>query len=86
MTTDEIGLADKRRITRDLVTNSNSIRSYFLSDGSLYLYQTMFYFNNLYKNDKILDVTKFKAFADDKLNVAKMMICLFDSVENNVGK
>ena len=28
-------------------------------------------------NDKILDVTKLKAFADDKLTVAKMMISLF---------
>ena len=28
-------------------------------------------------NDKILDMTKLKAFADDKLNVAKMTIFLF---------
>ena len=32
------------------------------------------------------DRTKFKAFADDKLNVAKMMIPLFNRVENTVGK
>ena len=38
-------------------------------------------FNSL-QNSKILDVTKLKAFADDKLNVVKMMICFFDSVEN----
>ena len=37
-------------------------------------------------NDKILDVTKLKAFADDKLNVAKMTIFLYDRVENTVGK
>ena len=37
-------------------------------------------------NDKILEVTKLKSFADDKLNVAKMMISLFDRVENTVGK
>ena len=37
-------------------------------------------------NDKILDVTKLKAFADDKLNVARMMFSLFDRVENTVGK
>ena len=30
-------------------------------------------FNPL-QNDKILDVTKLKAFADDKLNIVKMMI------------
>ena len=37
-------------------------------------------------NDKILDVTKLKAFADDKLNIARMMISLLDWVENTVGK
>ena len=31
-------------------------------------------------NDIVLDVTKFKAFADDKLNVTKLMIFLFDRV------
>ena len=35
---------------------------------------------------KILDVTKLKAFADDKLNVVKMMISFFLRVENAVGK
>ena len=37
-------------------------------------------------NDNILNRTKFKAFADDKLNVAKIMISVFDRVENIVGK
>ena len=32
------------------------------------------------------DVTKSKAFADDKLKVDKMMISLLDRVENSVGK
>ena len=31
-------------------------------------------------------LSKFKAFADDKLNLAKMMIFLLDKVENTVGK
>ena len=31
-------------------------------------------------------MTKFKAFADYNLNSAKMMISLFDRVENTVGK
>ena len=35
-------------------------------------------------NDKFSDVTKLKAFADDKLNVAKMTIFLFDGAENTV--
>ena len=43
------------------------------------------YINSL-PNDKILDVTKLKAFAEDKLNVARMMISLLDRVENTVGK
>ena len=36
--------------------------------------------------DKILGQTKLKAFADDKLNVTKMIISIFDRVENIVGK
>ena len=37
-------------------------------------------------NDKLLDVTIVKAFADDKLNIVKMMILLCSRVENTVGK
>ena len=37
-------------------------------------------------NDKILAVTKLKALADDKLDVAKMTISLFDRVENTWEK
>ena len=36
-------------------------------------------------NDKILDMTKLKAFADDKLNVAKIMVSLLNRIENPVG-
>ena len=36
-------------------------------------------------NHKILDVTKLKAFVDDKINVAQMMISVFDRVENIVN-
>ena len=36
-------------------------------------------------NDKILELTKMKAFADNKLNVAYMTISLFDRVKNTVG-
>ena len=41
-------------------------------------------FNSL-QND-VLDWHKFKAFADDKLNVAKIMNSVFDRIENIVGK
>ena len=35
---------------------------------------------------KILDMTKLKAFTDDKLNVDKMTISLSDTEENTEGK
>ena len=34
----------------------------------------------------MLDQTKLKAFADNKLNLTKFIICVFDRVENIVGK
>ena len=43
-------------------------------------------FINPLQNNKILDVTKLKAFADNKLNMTKTMISLFERVENSVGK
>ena len=42
-------------------------------------------FNSL-PNDKILDMTKLKASADDKFNIVKITISLFNRVENSVGK
>ena len=41
---------------------------------------------NPFPNDRILDTTKLKAFADDKMNAPKMIIYLFNLVENTVGK
>ena len=41
---------------------------------------------NRLPNNKIWDVIKLKAFADDKLNVGNMKISLFDREENCVGK
>ena len=41
---------------------------------------------NPFPYNKILDQTKLKAFADDKLNVTKMIISVFDRVESIVGK
>ena len=40
---------------------------------------------NPFPHDKILDQTKLKAFADDKLNITKMIISVFDRGENIVG-
>ena len=42
-------------------------------------------FNSL-PNDKISDKFNFKVFADDILNVAQIMICISDRVENIVRK
>ena len=41
---------------------------------------------NSLPNDNLSDWTKFKAFADDKLNVVKIMISVFGKVQNIVGK
>ena len=40
----------------------------------------------LFPKRQFLDWTKFKASADDKLDVAKLMTCIFDGVENIVGQ
>ena len=40
---------------------------------------------NALPNNKFVDMTKLKAFADNKLNVAKMTMSLCDRVENTVG-
>ena len=41
---------------------------------------------NSLPNDRILDWSKFKAFADNKNRLAIMMIFVFDRAEKNVGK
>ena len=46
----------------------------------------VWYMVNPLQNDKILALTKFKAFSRDKFNVAKMMISVFDRVENTIEK
>ena len=42
--------------------------------------------HNSLPHDKILDVIKFKAFADNKINVVHMENSVFDRVGNRVGK
>ena len=42
-------------------------------------------FNSL-PNHKLLDWSKFKVLANNKINFAKMMISIFDTVKNIVGK
>ena len=61
--------------------NAGSIRLYFR--GCVLLEQWSL---NSLPNNKFLDMTKLKAFADHRLNVAVMMISFFDRLENTVGK
>ena len=42
--------------------------------------------SNTFQYDTILDQTKLKVFADDELTVTKMIISVFDRIENIVGK
>ena len=42
--------------------------------------------SNSLPNDKFSDMTKLKAFADNKLNIATMMISVLKRVEKTVGK
>ena len=41
---------------------------------------------NSLPNEKSLDWSKIKAFADDMMNITQMMISVFDRVQNIVGK
>ena len=41
---------------------------------------------NSLPNDKILDLSEFKAFADDKIILTQKFILVLGSVENIVGK
>ena len=49
-------------------------------------YNLQQFYINLLPQYKILDLTKLKAFADDKSKVVKMMISLSDRAGNTVGK
>ena len=48
--------------------------------------RTFGHFLNSLPNNYFLNWIKFKAFADDKLNVAKIVTYVFDRVENIMGK
>ena len=42
--------------------------------------------NGTLPDDKVLARSKLKAFADDKIDVVKMMVSLLNRIENTVGK
>ena len=52
----------------------------------LYIALTLIFCFNSLPHDKILDWSKFKAFADDKLNATKKLKFVLVRVENIVGK
>ena len=60
-----------------------------MSEKEIMLVTSIFSFSdsfNFLPNNKILDWTKFKAFADNKINVTKNFRFAFDRVENWGGK
>ena len=68
----------------------NTVSTCFYSAYSAFNFSwytlTSFLSFNPFPHDNILNQTKLKAVADDKLNVTKMMISVFDREENIVGK
>ena len=59
--------------------------SFYQNDLSTLHVSFVIYIHPLPDN-KILALSKLKAFADDKLDVVKMMISTFDQLESSVGK
>ena len=68
--------------SRDCVVKSERTDSMFY----YLLFLFLKYLINSLPNEKILNWTKLKACADDKQDVAKIMISVYDRVENIVGK
>ena len=68
-------------------TSSSAIRTGLFCNGSNLITPPCLqsFSINPFPHDKILGQTKLKAFADDKLNVTKMVTSVFDRVENIVG-
>ena len=66
--------------------NAGYIR--FIKDGVLYQNNVLLqqWIANPLSNKKILDWSKLKAFADDKINVTQKLIFALGRVENIVGK
>ena len=61
------------------------LRHLILFCGNFFHFQTLTTVNSL-PNDKLLDWSKLKAFADNKLNIAEFINSMFDRAENIVGK
>ena len=78
-------ILNRAREKKEIISEEVAILRSGMAGDCLTLYHTVLTFSPL-PNGKILDKSKFKAFADDKINVVEMMISLCDRVENIVGK
>ena len=67
-----------------MVTQNHSTD--FIGESDDHISHTVIQTINSLPNDKILAFSKSKTFADDKLNLTRMMIPVSDWVENIVGK
>ena len=74
------GLSGKESLEKQHWEKRNAGNQHFL------LTQCFFAHLTLKPNDKILDWSKLKAIADDKIKVLKMIFFFFDRVENIVEK
>ena len=63
-----------------------SVFSFYNIVSRAYLLKILWARLNSLPNHRILALTKFKAYVDDKFNVAKILICIFDRAENTVEK
>ena len=77
-----MGEKEKWLVTSYFSFSHNDFHSYI----SLVHQNTVLCGNGLTPNSKILYQSKLEAFADDKLEVAKMMTTVFDGAESIMGK
>ena len=63
----------------------SSVDTYNLDQSNISLFGRVNSLLNSLPNN-ILDLSKLKTFADNKIDVVEMMISLLDRVENTVGK
>ena len=68
-------ILSKKKFTISVILNFLSVNAYMCV-----LWQSL-----TLPNDKLLDCSKLKTFADDKIKVFKMMIFVFNGVENIMG-
>ena len=73
-----LGLSKTRIMVKDWCLSSISVMIFSMNISTITF--------NPFPHKKILDQAKLKAFADNKLNVTKLIISVCDRIENIVGK